>query len=795
MPRNQLLMGSAIVVLLGAVVGTWRFRSKESPQVAAQPLHPAKAAIVIHGAQDDSSSVDGSSNAYAQLRSAIVRLKQAEALPPMEPRDIVTRTASDPQKICAYLRTYFTYEPYVGVLRGGRGALLSDSGNDLDLMLVLQNALRAADNNIQIKYVHAPFPPHYAIQRRPGAALPSLTAQEIAAVTGLDVHEVESDLANTVDPEIAAMNDKISEESAAIGRELSKVISVKQPSPGPLAADHWWLRALIGGHYVDLDPLLEPEDASHKTGVETSDLPSSLYHRIGLQLVLQRKEQDDKLTEEILYRQEWRTADLAGTAPSLEILPEDFGSTSLENSLSNANRFQAVVHIGNDQREYGRVFDLNGSVYTASANGFVKTPMGSGIQGLGQSIFGQLANGPGRSAPQEQTAGSELATLRLEIQISSPGESPRSYRRWIVNRLDREAQGQGHLVVQPEWRSLRKLRESLFRSYRLLPVLGPAGPSTIADDVSRIILDSELVDEAAAIFDKKSRPDANRVQRPSALAETLLSSVAALGQGLGTTDGPASLMFSRPGVLLYRESLQDQASTPALEDAVDVVAAGATGKTPSSAVRYGVALSYAELEIGARGAAVQSLTASRHAGVPFRLLQSAADIRGLNLPSSARDTIAEQLAGGALVLVPQRRQGDAVVAWWHVDPTDGVPIASSSNGEGQAIMEGTQLLRDVSIPQVQRTLAYVACLNVAIVGRGAAPEQANAECLCEFIGGALNASAEKWTRAKAVDGLTDLYGLGPQVKFILSESIKQMSKAAKLPPKGPIVVACRAITH
>ena len=792
MPRKRLLVGIVTLILVVAVVGIWsRRRSQQSPVVQ---LQPATIATMDQKEQAGSSPRNGDSDPSTRIRSAIVRLKQAGALPPMEPEDIAAHAGNDPQKMSTYIKTYFTYEPYVGILRGGRGALLSDSGNDLDLMLVLQDAIRGANKTIPIQYVHAPFPRNYTLQRRPGTALPSLSAQQIATITGLDVHEVESDLADAENPEITTLNNLISEEAGAIGRELSRAVPAKQPSSALLPADHWWLRVQVGGDSVDFDPLFEPGDASHKAGVAVSDLPSSLYHRIGLQLVLQRI-QDNKLVEEVLYRQEWKTADLAGTVPSLEILPEDFGPTNFEANLSSANRFQAVVHAGDDKTEYGRVFDLDGSVYTASGNNFVKTPMGSGVQGLGQSVFGQLAHGPGRSAPAESPTASQLASLRLEIQISSPGQSARSYRRWIVNRLDREAQARGQLVVRPEWQPLRKVRAPLFRSYQLLPLLGPVGPSMVASDVSRIILGSELVDEAAAIFDKKSHPDANRMQRPSALAETLLSSVAALGQGLGSAQERAALMFSRPGVLLYRESLLDEPPTPALQDAIDVVATGATGMIPGSAVRYGVALSYAELDTGAGGAAIQPLAAARRAGVPFRLLQSEADIGTLDWPSSAKDRIAEQLAGGDLVLVPQKRPASAAIAWWRVDLMDGVPIATSSDGEGQAIIEGTGLLREVSIPQVQRTLAYVACINVAIVGRGAAPEQANAECLCEFIGGTLNASAEKFARAKAVDKITEVYGLGPQVKLILSESIKQMNKAAKLPPKQPISLACRAITH
>lgn len=779
MRSKRLALGIVALLLIVGFVVIWSYtRPNQLSAVATKPSPPVAEATVKASVPAVPPGTSALADPSVQVRMAIARLKEAGALPPSEPRELAARGGGDPQKILVYIKNYFTYEPYVGILRGGRGALLSDGGNDVDLLLLLQDAIRAANPGISVHYVHAPLPRNYAQRRRPGAPWPALSAQEIATITGFDVHEVESDLADTAVPDITSLRGRISEEADAVGQYLSGV--TRQSSAPSAPSDHWWLRVQLGNRSVDLDPVLDSGDASHKAGSEASDLPDSLY------------------------RQEWKTADLAGTFPSLEIVPEGFAPNSLGDTLSKANRFQAVVHVG-EKTEYGRVFDLDGSVYTANGDNFVKTPMGSGVQGLGQSIFGQLANGPGRGAPAQSSAPSQLAGVRLQIQISGPQQATRIYRRWIVDRLDRDVQARGQLVVLAEWKPPRQVRTSLLRSYVLFPILGPAGASMVASDASRMILDADLADEAAAIFDRKSKPDANKIQRRSALPETLLSSVAALGQGLGTADARAPLMLSRPGVLLYRESLKEGKPAPVLEDAIDIVATGATGTAPSSAVRYGVALSYAELDTGAEGAAIEPLEAARRAGVRFRVFHSQDDIRALAWPSAAKTRLAEQLAGGSLALVPDKKPIGDVIAWWRIDPTDGVPISTSYDGEGQAIIEGTALLREVSIPQVQRTLAYVACLNLAI-GGGDAPEQANAECLCEFIGGTLKGSAERYVRQLAVDQIDKTYGLGPQVKFILSQGIKEAYRRAKFPPKEassvwryvpkqPIKDACRAITH
>jgi hypothetical protein len=727
----------------------------------------------------------------AQIRVAIARLKEMGALPPLDPQELAARGGGDPEKILAYVRNYFTYEPYVGILRGGRGALLSDGGNDLDLLLLLQDAIRAANPGISVHYVHAPLPPNYSPRRRLGAPWPDLSAQETATITGLNVHEVESDLADSAVPDITPLRSIISEEADAVGKYLSGV--TLQSSAPPAPSDHWWLRVQLGNRSVDLDPVLDAGDASHKAGSEASDLPDSLYHRIGLQLVLERI-QGDKLVEEVLYRQEWKTADLAGTVPSLEILPEGFALTSLDDTLSKANRFQAIVHVG-EKTEYGRVFDLDGSAYTANGNEFVKTPMESGVQEVSHSIFGQLANGPGREATA--SAPSQLAGVRLQIQISSPEQATRTYRRWIVDRIDRDAQARGQLVVLAEWKAPRQVRTSLLRSYGLFPILGPIGASMVASDAYRIILDADLADEAAASFARKSEPDANTIRRMSALPETVLSSVAALGQGFGSSNARAPLMLSRPGVLLYRESLKEGKPAPVLEHAIDIVATGATGTAPSSAVRYGVALSYAELDVGAEGAAIQPLEAARRAGVRFRVLRSPGDVRALPWPIAAKTRLAEQLAGGSLALVPENKPTGDAIAWWRIDPTDGVPISTSYDGEGQAVIEGTILLREGSIPQVQRTMAYVFCLNVA-VGGGDSPEQGNAQCLCESIGDNVRHSAQVGLIELEMEKVGENLDLGEKVEFLLTEGVKfaaERAEASSGVPDEPIKDACKAITH
>jgi hypothetical protein len=249
-----------------------------------------------------------------------------------------------------------------------------------------------------------------------------------------------------------------------------------------------------------------------------------------------------------------------------------------------------------------------------------------------------------------------------------------------------------------------------------------------------------------------------------------------------------------------RESFNDGEPAPSIESAIDVMAGGATAETLSFALQYGVGLSYAEHDtlglLEGKDAAVQRLVTARRAGVPFRVLRSATDTRSLAWPNVVKARLADQRAAGFMALVPdiEKDRDATAIAWWRIDPRDRVPIATAPNGEGEAIIEGTILLREVSIPQVEKTLTYVACLNLAVVG-GASPAQANAECLCNFLGNNLRGSVERWGRSKAVDKLSETYGLGPQVKLILSQGTKYLNKAANLPPKEPVSKVCKALTH
>ncbi|MGH7558141.1 MAG: hypothetical protein ACREMD_10290 [Gemmatimonadota bacterium] len=719
---------------------------------------PARAAAVARTSGATAATIPDS---VQRIRAAVARLEEADAFPPATPAELASRLGGDPRSILEYVRTRLRYDPYAGILRGGRGALLTGGGNDLDLMLLLRDALLSADPNLSVRYARASMEGQALASVRPGEPFPDLDPAEIARITGYDVAEVTAALRDPgADPELEELSGRIDEETVFIQSHLAT-----RPNPtGAPSREHWWLRARFGGQWIDLDPLAESDGMAPTPMQEVERLPPELHHRIGIRLVLERL-RDGELEEEILYRQSWDTAALAGEDLTLTILPEGFDPARLAASLAGAERFQAALRAPGGV-ELSRVFDLEGSVYEAQGSEFVKGA-GGGAAALGQGVFGMLSGGPGRG----ESATPRLAGLRIEIEITSPGERPRVHHRWVVDRIDRAALSNGEARLLPEWSEDEPVRRALVRSIRLLPLVGPIDEAWVVRDQVALILDETLAGATEALIQEGRVVPPAEIRSADLLPAMRLAGIARLGQALAGAGSSGMLVHGRPGAILIRESLEGGSSGPVFGTAVDVVAGGVLTDQAAAALRYGVALSYAEAhatEPPSIEAAIEILSAARRQGRPFRLLTSVEGAVGMALPAAARDRLREQLAAGFLALVPE--SGAAPPAWWRIDPSTGIPIATGATGEGQAIIEGTSILRDISIPQVERTLKYVLCLNQSVAG-GASINQAGGQCLCEYVGSQMP-SAGAYVRARAVEHVNEIYGLSAQVEFILAQGLE-----------------------
>src|SRR4051794_13407762 len=124
-------------------------------EAAAQP-----ATAAAPGASGDDATREKS---LAVLRRLCDFGKEVVHNPDANPADIPVRAAAlgnDPAKIFDFVRTQVAYEPYRGILRGGRGALASMAGNALDKSLLLKALLEAGGHPCRL--VRGKLPPDKA---------------------------------------------------------------------------------------------------------------------------------------------------------------------------------------------------------------------------------------------------------------------------------------------------------------------------------------------------------------------------------------------------------------------------------------------------------------------------------------------------------------------------------------------------------------------------------------------------------------------------------------------------------
>jgi len=708
----------------------------------------------------------------------------AAVVPPATPAELVARAGRDPQAILAYIRQHLSVDNYGGALRGPAGTLLAGAGNSVDLMLLMRAAIHVIDPNISVRFMRAPISAPPPARR---VAEPPMSPEELAQLSGASVDEVREDTVEaSVLTSLQALDAQIKEESQWLERQAAGITQMQSPG---VPAEHWWLRAQVGSAWVDLDPVLEPSDPVHAQGVEEQALPEALYHRMAIRLVLERAT-GNTVTDELLYGHEWRTADISGEIISVALAPESLAPEELLLKLPEAKRFQAEIRAP-DGVQWSRVFDLEGAVYRAEGSQFVKQSE-AGVSETGRDVERILGGGGTRGAATTRA----LTGLRLEVDVTAPGEPTRTHRRWIVDRLDREALARGQVVIPPEWVDLTALRLALLTSYRMMPVTGPIGDAMIAQDFTTLALDPHVREAARKFFEEGRAVVPDNLDAAAVIHRLRLAHVVHIAQTFGRRGDVSAVVFARPGMLLYRESLLPSQGGVAFEVAIDVMAPGIVPSAMSSAARYGAALSHGEglaLDASPASTPAGKLAAARQAGTRFRVIRTSGDASTLRWPATARARLAEQVAGGFVALAPDVESRDAAaVAWWRIDPRDGVPVATASNGEGQTASEGVFIIKEYSIPQVRRTGKFIACL-IKSVGGGAGVEEANAVCLCKFLGDTLNNSAKKGVDKLAMTRMESASALGPRVALLLKLGSKQLIKETFKATGKPIDQACESL--
>jgi len=414
------------------------------------------------------------------------------------PWDVAAKAAElnyDVDRAFAFVRDEVRYEPYAGVLRGSRGALLCRSANAADKALLLRALLESGGQRCRVVTGTLPDDKARALvaqflasdpAKGPLAAfaadapLDEQAVQRYAQRAGLDPALVkESELR---DRDEARELQRAVSQAAARETEwlLSRLAQANTPLGRPLeqltaelaarAKEHAWVQVERDGKWADLDPSFadaKPGDAigsgaapaaAAKPGDEVAgDGAGALQrHRTRVKLLYTTEEggksNEQALLDATLYadRSFFDPASfsivpvepqLPGYAQAAAMKPEQ-----LQAALAGLKKFQASVRSGGESYS-SRPFDLDGHVFDVSPDGRIAGA--ASVGGATGGLFGGLGGGLGGGGGGQEKAGPKFVEMSVELSIESLGQPPRVQRRVLLTAAQRAKSGP--LCVIREW--------------------------------------------------------------------------------------------------------------------------------------------------------------------------------------------------------------------------------------------------------------------------------------------------------------------------------------------------------
>lgn len=586
-----------------------------------------------------------------------------------------------PATMHAWVKNNVRAVNYAGSLRDVDGVLADRTGNSLDRSLLLARLL--SQSGYDVKIVGADTAPPKALQH---------------------------------DKQAVAREADIDEGNASqIAAELLTLIKPAQPTYAA-SNRHWWVQYDEGNNkWADLDPALEhgkqvalptgkPLEPDARTG--NIIVPTDLRHRVTLTLEVERWEDGQLMTSPALQMSLDNPKDAGLLSNRITFQPfnaklgrvfarDDATSPKLRASLMSETAWCPVIVEATTSGKLAKMFDDAGIVGDVpkgmSGPEEMSRAVGSGIGGM----MGGLTGGGDAPAAEKPTV---LTAVFADYLIEVPGAKPKLVRRPIFDTLgpaQREAAAKGK-IDRPKWSDDQRL----------------------ARGVELGAIHSTLVARAAVNFDEYTSRYAQRVidakpliieslkgpldeGKASRVADVTSFNSLELFASQRATASDAALYVAEPQV--YRRIV---ALVPSEKDALTLRATSdlawnplrTTGET-SKLIEAGVldtlresAVIMAKAETPDQSTAVLVDAAKRN-GASLKLVKSADDLAGIELPADAAARVRADLASGHWVVLPtatvtvanQPRTG-----WWRIDPATLQTVGAMDTGYLQNTIEYTE---------------------------------------------------------------------------------------------------------
>jgi transglutaminase-like putative cysteine protease len=668
------------------------------------------------------------------------------AKPGADPSDTTQKAAelgNDPERIFAFVRDEVRYEPYSGVLRGARGALLARGGNSYDKSLLLQAMLESS--GIKARLVRGELPADQAaalvaqflaakttgpladtVTAAGGALDPKATdfLRAVAGETGLDAGALtrsvtaDSERADAaiaeawsiVDREAAPLRQRL--ESAGV--TLGQAFETARQELAARAAHHVWVEvpdAKDPARWVAMDPSFAgaPTGTAHATG-QPLTITDADEHLVTVKLVYRRTAENGQPEDKNLVDVPMPARRAGFQFPQLVINPADelppasklmaMKKEDLVRTMAALKKFQPALRVGGESY-FGQVFDLKGNLFQVAADGRV-----AGASKMGAAAGGLFGGGAlsGDTGPKDEGDGpGKFLELSVVIEIASPGRPAVRQKRVLMTAADLGGKHQKSplltwdFVVQPQpvgakWVAYRSVRA-------LLAAMAPMVLASAKGTMSRGDVDSVTT----------GRPE----PYPGLLFTMAMMRERAVGRQLSEA-GDVRALWDTPLVAIAERTfcMNPTAGHACGNARVDIVdntlryvpaRAGAEQAAVQAALKQGVFDTAAEAlalreSLNTPGAPDQAtvyspiddIAKARAAGDPLGVhrLSAGAPPAELALAESDRAWIAAHERPGQVIVAPAKA-GSAGEApgWWSVDPTTGCVLGRHAGGRGEAMSE------------------------------------------------------------------------------------------------------------
>jgi hypothetical protein len=673
-----------------------------------------------------------------QLEKLFDALEQAAREIPrdtFDPKAIVQKVGTDPEKLFEWVRDNTYWVPYRGSLRGPIGVLMDRLGNSLDRSLLLAELLSSTGHRVRLARAELSLDQAEALlaKIRPVPKEPIPTGEEydlqeieeLAQASsdryGLDAAQLRGVFCRSLverqrmQEELAQ---RVAEQTPVLLDAVGRPDKAHDPRPAQLAAlrDHCWVQWESENGLNDLDPLLPDAKptkavADDATTIEPDELSDDLLHLIDIRIVIEQCTKG-KLKEHTVLEYTFRPSELFEQRVSFSHYPMNWPKDlnlhenredvlhSLKKAVLDQDEWLPVLRVGHDTIFQCSITDkgeVNKNPDRESA-----ARVGGALGGIFGGAFGAFGGG----APKNKREKNSLLTAEwIEYQVRVPGEPVRRIRRQIFDLLGPAA--------RQTTRDLRlgKLAEQAWIK-RGLALLGEKEILFLACRPSAEYIDQLYVKRMLAIEDTFI----------GVLGKPFQATVAELAKTLPLPGPEYRLALERwelsrcrgcayldyPNVLSYDRSLRlgtnDDVSS---HHGFDIVCNRVAVVPQSNIDTYLVRLEQGVLDTNAESLLMdESADCLKNTGlvyararaqtVEWLALRDKTDPawRMVELPQDIRFRIERDLADGYVVVTPNRPilfRGQELVGWWRVDPKTGETLGIGANGAGQGIAEYTDV--------------------------------------------------------------------------------------------------------